>query len=160
MLKMYIRERGDIPKNVEVIHDVEKEFSLLDDVKNTETVHELMRYIEHANWCNEYSFIDRFGCKLYISNLSTGCKAAILAVLSPDKIVDLRECGANARNAIVTFVKDGSIIMDENDLDLDLGLCKKGIKINVSYNGKIFKDILSLNNYLQYGYYDEVKHNV
>lgn len=156
MLKLYIAERDSIPDSINIIHDVEKEFSLLERVECNEYVKKILKYVEQAEWCDGYSFIDRLGYKIHNSELSTGCKAAILVGVRQDSLIDLVECGANARNAIITFAKNGNILMNEDDIELKLGLFDKSEEIEIEVNGRIFYNIQDLNDYLQYGYYDEV----
>ena len=92
-----------------VITDVEAAFG---DVvlKDDETTKNLLYNIDKAKYLNEFYFIDRFGAKVSVLNLSTGCKAALCVHYLEVKIIDLKECGFNARDAILAFCKKGNII--------------------------------------------------
>ena len=60
-----------------------------------------------------FGFIDRFGIKLGLDKLSTGCKAAIMLGLNLPKRVALIECGDNALLEIVKHCRTGRALMLE-----------------------------------------------
>lgn len=70
-----------------------------------------MKEIEKATYNDEFSFIDRFGFKLYTDNMSTGCKAAICVNAFPDVVVDTIECGTNVLEFMIANCNDGHILM-------------------------------------------------
>ena len=54
-----------------------------------------IRQIEKGTYNDEYSFIDRFGYKLYNTELRMGCRAVLCVMNCPDVIIDLIECVMN-----------------------------------------------------------------
>ena len=148
MLTLYIKGVDDIPPDLEVITDVEREYSLFGKLKNYPYVRKILKNIEEAEYCDECSFIDRFGYKLRDKYLSTGCKAALLALYYPGKVIDLRECGRDARDAILTYVKNGNVMIHPESLNLDIGSADDDEVVCVKYKDKVFYDLHKLNEYI------------
>lgn len=89
--------------------------------------------------------------------MSTGCKAALLAVSHPDKIINLRECGYNARDAILLNLKEGHVvvywdgmIISPSKLQFDDNGIMKDTDIEIENGGKVFNSLDKLNEYLLY----------
>lgn len=148
MLTLYIKGVDDIPPNLEVVTDVEREYSLFGKLKKYPYVMKVLKNIEEAEYCDECSFIDRFGYKLRDKYLSTGCKAALLALYYPGKVIDLRECGRDARDAILTYVKNGNVMIHPESLNLDIGSADDDEVVCVKYRDKVFYDLHKLNEYI------------
>ena len=128
--------------------DVDVEFLKL-SVADTPLVRTLLKEIERAEYCSPTSFIDRYGFKLPIDHLSTGCKTALLVALKPDLLVDLSECGDNARDAILMKCRDGHIKM-HFPLSMIAGgrdLYKEERDIDVAINGFRITNVYRLNDY-------------
>lgn len=119
MLNLYFRDDGSVKLPDDIIIDVEDEFNKT-KIVDTELVRLFIQEIDQGTYLNEFYFTDRFGAKLPISNLSTGCKAAILVALEPSVCIDIRECGNNARDLIIKLCKNGSIALEENGIDYAL----------------------------------------
>ena len=121
MLNLYFkddeRDRSKIPYNI--VTDVELEFSRL-NIPDTELVRVFISCIDHGEYLSSTHFTDRFGSKLSLDYLSTGCKAAILVALEPDTFIDIRECGNKARDSILRHCKDGNIVLIDNGSDYTL----------------------------------------
>ena len=79
--------------------DIDAAFSKLEIVVN-DAVKNIIKAVDAGNMIDGSTFEDRFGVRLYLSELSTGCKAAICVALMPDQMIDLQECGLNTRDAI------------------------------------------------------------
>lgn len=107
MLKVY-----DAEKNKADIVDIDAAFSKLKITVN-EAVRNIIKAVDNGNIIDDAAFTDRFGVKLYLSELSTGCKAAICVELMQDKIIDLQECGLNARDAIFNYCENGKILLHD-----------------------------------------------
>lgn len=113
MLTIYIDK---VNKNkLDIVKDVEKEFMQL-KIKGTEIEKKILMEIEQAQYNDSQSFIDRFGFKLHWTELSTGCKAALCVVNRPDKIIDLIECGNNARDIIVSICDAGNVLIKDTGI--------------------------------------------
>jgi hypothetical protein len=145
MLKIEI-----VPMKNRATTDIEAQFSeiqLVDTVLNRT----ILREIEQAEYCDEYSFIDRFGYKLRKDNLSTGCKAALIVANRPDIKIDTQECGYNAIGVIVTRCKKGNIILMDTGLTIPYDTDDESQRdIDVELDGYRFTDIDRLNEYLKY----------
>lgn len=156
MLHLYIYGIDKIPPELEVIEDIETGFNL-HEIKDTSETRKLLSLTEKGQWINTESFIDRFGYKLWLDSLSTGCKAALLAASHPDKVINLRECGYNARDAIILNIREGQllvywddVIISQNKLQFDNNGIMKDTKIEIENGGKVFKSLDKLNEYLLY----------
>lgn len=109
MLNIYLDDEME-KVDKEVIDDVEiafRKFRL--DCSDLEQ--KLVQNIEQGRLLDSFRFIDRFGITLSTKFMSTGCKAALVVIHNPDKVVNLKECGFNARDEIVSNIRDGSIII-------------------------------------------------
>ena len=92
--------------------DIDAEFSKL-KISVSESIMNIIKAVDSGDMIDDMTFTDRFGVKLYLSELSTGCKAAICVELMPDKIVDLQECGLNARDAGFNYCENGKILLHD-----------------------------------------------
>lgn len=145
MLNVYL-DRADVPKDTKIIEDVELQFMLCSLEMSSEE-QQMLEFIEHGTLNSEVDFIDRFGYKLYIDNLSTGCKAALCVLHFPDKIIDLKECGNNAVEAILRLCKNGSIIVNSSPAGFSETESKASVEIVC--NGYIFTNYTSFNKYVK-----------
>ena len=152
MLQVFLRRQGDttedvVPSGAEIIDDAEAAFTSTDfDV--TEAMQALVRDIEGGTLLDRFSFLDRFGYKLPTALLSTGCKTALL-VCASDAVVDLKECGWNARDAILSFCREGSIVMD--DPDVPVCAVEAGIHVKIECEGHMFYTVEDFSEYLEEG---------
>lgn len=142
-LTIYLNEQ-QIPKDIEIIRDIEKSFTYR-CMSNTETVRRLLKDIEQADYNDDNSFIDRFGFKLSCNMLSTGTKAALCINAFQDKVIDIKECGTNARNSIIRLLNEGSILWTVGGLSFE-GYTEE---IDVRVGDKVIKTVGDLNRYLQ-----------
>lgn len=143
MLQIYETVQPDI----QLIRDVEAEF-FCTQIRDTPVTRRLLQDIEGAQYLSAACFVDRFGLTLPISDLSTGCKAALVVAANPDKLVDLIECGHNARDAIIRNVRDGKIIFYYNDIGIDYPGFDDYV-IDVLYDGQRFTSLDAFNSYLK-----------
>lgn len=143
MLNIILEDYIDT-KQVQIIVDVEKEFAKL-RLKGTDTDKILIKVIENGRYIDDISYIDRFGFKLHIDDLSTGCKAALCVANLPNKVINLLECGNNARDAIIRYCKQGTIVIRDNGATIST---INGKETNTMINGKEFNDIDRLNKYI------------
>lgn len=107
----------DTVKNENVVRNVEEQFAKI-TLAGSKIERELISKIEKATYNDEYSYIDRFGFKLYNTELSTGCKAALCVVNCPELVIDLIECGLNARDIIIGLCKEGKVLIQENGVSI------------------------------------------
>ena len=94
------------------IIDIDAAFSQL-IVHVDENIKRMVKVIDQGELIDSNRFVDRFGVNLYLSELSTGCKAAICTYFHPEAIVDLQECGLNARDAIFNYCENGKILLHD-----------------------------------------------
>lgn len=153
MLKIHLKDED---KRLEF--DIEGEFSSL-LVQDTPLNRRLIKEIDKGEYRDSLYFIDRFGDKLSVRYLSTGCKAALL-VANTNLNVDLQECGYNAVSAIVRNCTDGEITLIDTGLCITLEGNTLDTPIDVEIDGYNVKDINTLNQYLMYMVdLDEEKYN-
>lgn len=143
MLKIFIDEISNEARNLELINDVEKLFAQL-RIEKTNLNMQIISLIEKGKYNDENSFIDRFGYKLYISELSTGCKAALCVVNCPEKLINLVECGNNARDIIISLCKQGNILLKDNGIFFK----SYASTIEAEVDGYKFENIDNLNKYV------------
>ena len=145
MLNLYIKpDNGIISSKKEVVADVEKEFKQL-KLSGTDVEKMLIEKIEKGTYIDSISFTDRFGYKLYLDNLSNGCKAALCVVNRPDKIIDLVECGHNARDIIISLLREGNVLIEDSSITFS---SMYGQNIDVRVDNYRFSSIDRLNKYV------------
>lgn len=158
MLKLYDADTFDWHRFTNVVHDIEEAFRGIHLVSDDIT-RELLKYIEQAEFYDEFRVVDRFGTCIYTSEISTGCKAALCVHYLKDKIIDLRECGVNARDFIVLLCNEGNAIFYYADLTINQERLSE-TKVDICMNGRHFTDVLEFNKYLRQGlegYYEVFK---
>lgn len=127
--------------------DVEAYFSKVRLGEHKEDERILLQ-IEKAMAVGRNAFIDRFGFKLDSGFLSTGCKAALEVVRCGEKeIIDLIECGMNARDCIISNCKNGSILISRPECRITD--YSKDDLVDVSVCGKQFSSMQRLSQYLE-----------
>lgn len=141
-LTIYVRGENDSNIQLPIVHDVEIQFHKTRLYKNDYNI-KALNEIEKATYNDEFSFIDRFGFKLYTDSMSTGCKAAICVHEFSDTVVDVLECGTNVLNFIISNCTSGAILIDRGAM----GFYKKG-PVDVILDGKRFTDCDALVDYI------------
>ena len=143
MLHLFI---VSLPVDKQFIDDVDKEFETF-GLTGSEEENLFLRKLEVAspNIGDPYSFIDRFGFKLPTSAMSTGCKAAICVLHSPEKIINLTECGRNARGMILAWCKHGFVYLPKCEIDF---MDYSNSEVSIQVDGYRFSTISRLNHYL------------
>lgn len=112
MLNIFITEFLDPPINLNLIEDVEEGFTrIIGGIPSSSVNKNLISAIDEGEYLDNFFFIDRFGCKQSISNLSTGCKAALSVNNLKDSVISTIECGVNAVNAILHYCVDGNLLL-------------------------------------------------
>lgn len=145
MLRIWLDE---MPEE-NIIHDVEKQFKQI-KIQGTDLDKLIIETIEGGKYNDTESFIDRFGFKLHLSEISTGCKAALCVANCKDLIIDIIECGNNARDAIIKLCKNGSIYMVDNGASIKFDDNIKNIDCIIgNYR---FRTIQRLNKYISSEY--------
>lgn len=140
---LHLKISDDIKKEVNTDIEVEfMKFRLKDSMINRK----IIEIIEKGKYNDEYSFIDRYGFKLYDSEMSTGCKAALCVANNPDKVFNLIECGINAQDVIITTLKEGNIIIRDRGITI-VDYSTDG-KIDVELDGYRFTNNDRLNYYI------------
>lgn len=140
-LTIYVREdNSDI--QLPIAHDVELQF-LKTRLYKSDYVVKALKEIEQAEYNDEYSFIDRFGFKLYSKDMSTGCKGAICVHAFPNVVIDVIECGINVLNFIISNCTNGAILISREAM----GFYKEG-PVDVLLDGKRFTDCDDLVDYI------------
>lgn len=142
-LKVFVREDGY--ENIPIVEDIESFFLVHCRLTGSEEERNILNNIEEADYIDKNSFKDRFGYKLPISCLSTGTKTALCILNYPDKVMDTKECGRNAIDAIFSFCKNGKILIDHPMVDIvDYS---EDVPKEIDVDGYRFKSISRLNKY-------------
>ena len=127
--------------------DVEAEFAKI-SMEDRPVVRTILEKLEGGTYCTPGYFQDRFGHKLSVSKLSTGCKAALLTVFRPDMEINLNEGGHNAIGCILNYVTEGRVVASTNICLASVYYDDDDLQCDVSLNGYRFTDITKLNDYL------------
>lgn len=135
--------------------DVESTFeSEISGIDDNEYNRKALYYIDKCKYLSEDRVVCPFGYAIGISDLSTGCKAAILAGYENYAgYIDLSECGINVRDFIIKNATNANLIIDfgglnvSYDSDSVTNKCRN-TSINVCINGTIVHSVEELNEYL------------
>lgn len=92
MLRIFT-DRSFIPKDMDFIFNVESSFDIDGVLKPSEFTDKVLGFVEEGRYLDSDSFIDRFGYKLNISELSTTSKILFLAKEYPNKCINAIELG-------------------------------------------------------------------
>lgn len=113
MLRVYLMDliRDDFLKRDDVILDVEEAF---DGLRGTDFERLVINKVEGGEYIDTKTWRTKFGEVLPVSLLSTGSKACIVVQNNPDKIIDCAECMPIARDTIVKRLKEGSVIIHDD----------------------------------------------
>ncbi len=142
MLRLYIDEVPNY-KEENIINDVEAEFTKI-KLTGTELEKLFIEKIDQGKYNDKQSFIDRFGFKISNLHLSTGCKAALCLLHFPDRIINLHECGLNARDMIINYCTLGRALIEENGAYISA----YNEKTDVAIDKYRFSNISRLNRYI------------
>lgn len=123
--------------------DINKMFDMI-DVKGTEKERLALQLIDKATYKNELEVIDRFGDKISINNISTGCKAVIV-ILNSKEPVSTIECGMNALSVIFSLCGNGTIYV--RDIWDKFPVVYNSDVVNIEIDGMTFKSFKAFNDY-------------
>ena len=123
--------------------DINKMFDMI-DVKGTEKERLALQLIDKATYKNELEVIDRFGDKISINNISTGCKAVIV-ILNSKEPVSTIECGMNALSVIFSLCDNGTIYV--RDIWDKFPVVYNSDAVNIEIDGMTFKSFKAFNDY-------------
>lgn len=123
--------------------DIEKMFDTI-DIKGTRKEKLALHLIDKAEYKNELEVIDRFGDKISIDKISTGCKAALVC-LQDHPPMNTCECGLNALSVIFSLCDTGTIYVKD-------AWCKfpkivTDNNVNIEMDGIHFKSFDDFNEY-------------
>lgn len=144
MLHLYLDE---VLKNKEemFIYDVEG-FFFTHKMKYSEIVKKAVQQIEQGQFLDLHQYQDRFGIRRSTFELSTGCKSIFCIESYPDFIINLMECGINARDFIIANCNQGSVFMPESGITFSYAY---GKQTDILLEGYHFKTIKELNKYIR-----------
>lgn len=123
--------------------DINKMFDMV-QVKGTEKERLALKIIDKADYKSEFEVIDRFGDKISIDNISTGCKAVIV-VLNSKEPVSTIECGMNALSTIFSLCDNGTVYV--RDIWDKFPEVVSSDKVNIEIDGRQFKSFKAFNDY-------------
>lgn len=148
MLHIYLADTipvNKLPK--EFVRDAEAYF-IKADIKGTPEQRALIHDIDCGSYLDNQYFLDRFGAKVSLRDISTGCKVGLLVSCISGKVINGQECGNNARDSIIRNIRNGSIYIKYNDISIDYP-GRDDYEIDVCLNDKIrFTSLDRLNFYL------------
>lgn len=150
MLTIYIKGQT-LPEGLDIREDAELEFARI-RVTDTEYNRKAIKEIEEGEYYSDDRFIDRFDRPLFLNNLSTGCKAALVVGNNPDIVLDLKECGLNAIDFIVANCNTGNILIKYPTNNIGLVKSKTGYSdtsIDVIFDDGKFTNTRDLNHYIE-----------
>lgn len=101
--------------------------------------------IEKGKYLNDACFIDRFGCTISNTCLSTGTKAALSLYHCPDVLVWGGEMKSSVLTEVVKHCSQGMLLLPDARYAIFCGL--EDIAIDVECKGRLYK---SLDNFADY----------
>ena len=144
MLHVKFNTHNDFIPDENTIVDVDKEFAKL-KIKCSAYERKVIELIDKGKLLDGKSYIDRFGFKLRLSEISSGSKTALCVINNPDKIVDTAECGLNALSAIICVCRNGNILV--RDIQIKLPVIKGCNDIDVECMGRHFTKFNEFNDW-------------
>ena len=150
MLRVYLDDsiEDSFHERDDVIRDVEEAF---DGLKGTEFEKIVIAEVEHGEYIDTKTWRTRFGEILPVELLSTGSKACIVVQNNPDKIIDCLECGPEPRDTIIMFIKEGNVIIYQDQLTVnDYG--KEHLYIDAAIDDCRFHSVEAFNDYMKDGH--------
>lgn len=137
MLNIYIGEEN-LPKDMLLVTDADAAFGAV-DMCGTEFQRRVLHTVELGEYYDTKRFIDRFGCQLHYTNMSTGSKTLMLVEALPDRIISCDECGENALG-MLTYLSSGNIFLPRRSIALPWE-----VDCAVTCNGRVWERISLLN---------------
>lgn len=110
MLTILVRGIDEIPSDT--INDAEMAFDMI-KLTGDEIDRKLVHFVEEGEYLDSFWFIDRFGCKCSISDMSTGCRAALAVHHNPNTPINFDEVGDNAVSELIKWCKEGTIVVPD-----------------------------------------------
>ncbi len=108
MLTFYLTKE-QIPAGKHLLRDVEKLFAQT-PIPFTEYSKTAVAEIDNGTLLSPHSYRSRFGTEVSVTFLSTGCKAALLASVVTDGVLDMSEAGSNVLPVLFANLKDGEFL--------------------------------------------------
>lgn len=132
MLHVYLNEK-DVPKGTDIIPSNDALFDLnVGRLNVDDTIRAIIKEIDNAEYIGNYKVETRFGIVADMTDLSTGCKAAINVYVFPDKMINCIECGDNALQVIFRL-KNGNILCKYAPAYLNMTV---QVNVMLHHNGK------------------------
>jgi len=151
VLKILVWGIDEIPHDV--VMNVEKAFDMI-QLSRDVVERSFISSIDKGTYFNSTQFTDRFGVNLYMSELSTGCKAALSVYHNPTTPINCTEMGTNAVSAVIKYCKNGIIVLPcmpyaFNTLDAE--------DIDVEYLGTRYTSFQEFANFMYYDWPGDVE---
>lgn len=151
MLYVYLSEEEVEKSGLEVVRNPADLFELM-GLKDTQESRDIIKNIEKGSYLSSSSFLTRFGEKIPITFMSTGTKVVLLTTMIHDKIIDLRECGINARDYIISHIDNAHVLMYAKSYGIAY---EDDTQKEFLCNGYHFESLAGLADYIYHDYPDE-----
>lgn len=132
-----------VPKDTRFVFDVEAHI-INCGIEDNDFNRMVLKEIEKGSYRDRTRFIDRFGDKLNMFDLSTSSKVLICVNSFPNEVINGVEMGDNCGNCLFKL-KKGSIYLDRAKLGIDIP-CDGDIDVTV--DGKRFSSPEELYEYV------------
>ena len=112
------------PKDMDVIKYNDSYFIGEEFIPDTPLVHKVLAEVEHGQYLNEGTLLDRTGMPCRASNLSTGVKTLLNILNHPEICFDTLECGCNMYDFLFQlqsgnmYAKQAFKILTVEDIDV------------------------------------------
>lgn len=147
MLRVYFEEFME-HKYDKIIDDVDVAFAVL-NVTGSDVDKALLRDIEQAEYLSNGEVFDRFGFKIRMDDISSGCKAALL-IANQSRPVDITECGLNAEDAILRHCRTGvAVSRYRNSFGSKVADHEN---VDIAFDGIRFRDLTRFDQYVSKGF--------
>lgn len=113
MLYIYT-DKKFIPKDIKYIDDPIPIIHVL-KIPKSDSIVNILKIVEHGDYSDETTFIDKFDRKLFNSCLSSGSSALIVAcTLGLDAVVNINDLGLNTANKIIPYLDNCRIYYEQS----------------------------------------------
>lgn len=145
MLRLWFKDEEEYKTcGLELVTNVEVEFLRI-PLEPIEVNKKIIRLLEKGEWGNSEEYVDRFGIRRSVRDLSTGSKALLVVENAAGKLVDMLEVGFNAISIGISVCTKGNMLIPDYQVDF-LNELEKDIVVRV--DDYIFSDIGRLNRYI------------
>lgn len=145
MLRLWFKDEEDYKScGLELASNVEVEFLRI-PLEPSNINQKIIQLLEKGKLESPEEYVDRFGIRRSVRDMSTGSKALLVVENSVGKLVDMLEVGFNAVSIGVSVCTKGDMLIPDYQVDF-LDELMGGVTVRV--DDYVFSDVRRLNRYI------------